>query len=292
VAIIDTGIDKAHPDLVVGDAYFNAFGGASGQDNNGHGTHVAGTVAAEKDGYDVVGVAPGATVYAVKVLDASGSGSESGVIAGVNWVAANWNQTIPNIRVVNMSLGRSGSLGDSPAYRSAITTLVSSGITVVVAAGNSCSAEISQMVPACYPEVIAVSSTTAVDGTSAAGYPTILANTASYFTTDGAGVAIAAPGEDKENVLRGGRLSSVGILSTKLGGGTTRMSGTSMASPHVAGVAALVYATHASSTPTSVRNAITGSANPEANVPLDSPTTCYTFDGIREGVVNAVGATQ
>ena len=147
------------------------------------------------------------------------------------------------------------------------------------------------MVPACYPEVIAVASTTARSGTSSyPGFAGIPADTASFFTTDGVGVAISAPGEDQEDVSRRGSITSLGILSTKLGGGTTRMSGTSMASPHVAGVAALIYANYLNSTADSVLGKIVTKATGINAVPLASPTSCYTFDSDLEGVVSATAA--
>ena len=295
VAIVDTGIDLAHADLGSPVDAFSAFGG-SAQDDHGHGTHVAGIVAARNNMIDVVGVAPGAQLYAVKVLDARGSGSDADIIAGLNWIVENAALEVPPIKVANLSLGRPGTLDDDPALRAAFQSVVAEGVTVVVAAGNDCSLEVFQNVPATYPEVIAVASTTAKDGTSP--YTTkIVKDTASYFTTDGAfdsatgiGVTISAPGEDQENILRGGRISSVGILSTKLGGGTTRMSGTSMASPHVAGVAALLVE-KAGPTLTSeqARSALmAGASNP--NAPLASPTSCYTYDGDLEGVVYAPDA--
>jgi subtilisin len=115
VAVVDTGVDFNHTDLQpLGGASFSAFGGTA-QDGNGHGTHVAGTVAARNNGSDAVGVAPGATIYAVKVLDAAGNGTDAGVTAGLDWVAANAAVVIPRIRVVNMSLGREGTLNDNRA---------------------------------------------------------------------------------------------------------------------------------------------------------------------------------
>jgi subtilisin family serine protease len=301
VAVVDTGIDFNHPDLQPGTASYSAFAGTA-QDDNGHGTHVAGTIAARNNALDVVGVAPLSTVYAVKVLDRSGRGSDSAVIAGLNWIATNPENGGPKIRVVNMSLGRPGSLDDNPALRTAIQTLTAGGITVVVAAGNDSSLEVSQQVPSTYPEVIAVASTTAADGTnqyrSYSGY--IAADTASYFTSDGAfdaatriGVTISAPGEDQENISRTGFIESVGILSTKLGGGTTRMSGTSMASPHTAGVAALLYqqalGLGLTLTPEQVRAKLRSSAS-NVGAPFDSPTSGYSFDNEREGVLSAAGA--
>src|SRR6266571_694821 len=284
VAVVDTGVDLLHADLAPVMNAFSSFGG-SAQDDNGHGTHVAGIIAAKNNDRDVVGVAPKAQIYAVKVLDASGSGSDASVIYGLDWVAANANTANPPIRVVNMSLGRPVSSDDS-AMHTAIQNVVAKGITVVVAAGNDCGSEISGQVPAGFPEVIAVASTTAKDGAkNRAGY-LIYADTASYFTTDGLGVAISAPGEDQENVNNGYLLSSVGILSTRLGGGTTRMSGTSMASPHAAGVAALLYQQSGSLSPLQVRSKIVAGASNGGSAPKDSPTTCYSPDGVREGVLS------
>ena len=288
VAVVDTGVDLLHADLDATSA-FSAYGGTA-QDDNGHGTHVSGIIAAKDNTIDVVGVAPKAKIFAVKVLDASGSGADSDVIAGLDYVAANAATSVPPIRVVNMSLGRPASSNDS-AMHSAVQAVVDAGVTVVVAAGNDCGSEISQQVPAGFAEVIAVASTTAKDGTkNRAGY-LIAADTASYFTTDGEGVVVSAPGEDQENVSNGYLLSSVGILSTKLGGGTTRMSGTSMASPHTAGVVALLYQQAGGNiTPSTVRGKLIAGAAHLGTAPLASPTSCYTFDNVLEGILSAPGA--
>jgi subtilisin family serine protease len=299
VAIVDTGLDRGHLDLACGNVapeYYDAFGGDS-SDGNGHGTHVGGIVAACDDDIDVVGVAPQATLYAVRVLNYSGSGTDSTVIAGLDWVRENAGL----IDVVNMSLGRPSSPDDS-LMNEAIQRVVDADITVVVAAGNDPAKEISDMMPAGHPNAMAVASTTAQGGNNKCKRVkfTIAADTASYFTTDGPGVAISAPGARQENISGGCRAQSVGILSLAMGGGTTRMSGTSMASPHVAGVVALVKEVCDTFTPAQVHDIIVASAdfgfvsdndgNEISTLPIDSPTNGYSFDGMREGTVDAVEA--
>lgn len=314
VAIIDTGIDFNHPDLQPEDpsdpgglssTSFSAFGGPC-QDDNEHGTHVAGIVGARNNTIDVVGVAPNAKLYCVKVLNSAGSGNDSTVMAGLDCVAG-WNGITgnspctqlpvgsPPIRVVNMSLGRAGTLNDNPALRLAVQNLYNYGIAVVVSAGNDSSKVVSQMVPAGYPEVFAVASTTAIGGSNKGCRffsGTIPADTASYFTTDGAfnsttgiGVTISAPGADKEDVNKPCFIKSIGILSLKLGGGTTRMFGTSMASPHVAGVVARMMQGGMSDVEL-IRTNIRLNASP-ADAPLDSPASGYSYDGEQEGIVQA-----
>lgn len=289
VAVIDTGVDFNHADLLpLGALSYSAYG-SSAQDNHGHGTHVAGIIAARHNSRDVVGVAPGATIYAVKVLDASGSGSDSAVTAGLDWVRTNAASAVPAIRVVNLSLGRAGSIDDNPVMHAAVQNLRAAGISIVVAAGNDASLEISQQVPAAYPEVMAIASATAQAGTTQSRIFTtpIAADTASYFTSDGAGVTVTAPGEDREDVSRAGFIQSLGILSTQLGGGVTRMSGTSMAAPHAAGVAALVYQKFPAVTVAEVEDRLQLGATRQGIAPLNSPTGSYTFDNVREGILNA-----
>jgi subtilisin family serine protease len=296
VAIVDTGIDLAHADLSVAADCFTAY--AACQDDEGHGTHVAGIVAAKDDEWDVVGVAPGATLYAVKVLNQRGRGTDSTIMAGLDWIFYHASEMSPPIRVVNMSLGRAGTLDDNPALRKSVQKVTSAGITVVVAAGNDGTREVSQQVPAGYPEVIAVASTTATAGTSAcAWHPApVPADSASYFTTDGAfddltgiGVGASAPGEEREDIGKNCFLKSVGILSTRRGGGTVRMSGTSMAAPHVTGVVALM-AEQSALTPDDARRRLRQGATAVDTAPIDSPAGGYSFDGEREGVVSASGA--
>jgi subtilisin len=284
VAVLDTGVDLSHPDLAGTIDAFSAFG-SSCQDDQGHGTHVAGTIAARDNTIGVIGVAPAATIYCVKVLDNTGGGSDDTVMAGLEWVYANRDL----IRVVNMSLGRPGSINDNPAQRDLIALLNAAGITIIVAAGNDPALQISQRIPAAYPEVAAVASTTALGGSNQCRVlaNAIASDTASYFTTDGAGVAVSAPGEDREDVSRGCRIQSVGILSTRLGGGTTRMSGTSMAAPHVAGIAARYYQQNPVWDAETVRFAIANGAVRKGTAPLNSPSASYSFDGLREGIAQA-----
>ena len=288
VAIVDSGIDLVNADLrqnIYPDSFASPSFGTTCQDDNSHGTHVAGIVGAVDNQTGTLGVAPKATLYCVKVLNASGSGSDSDVIAGLDWVAQR-----TAIRVVNMSLGRDASANpsDDDPMHNAVRSLYNFGITVVVAAGNEPTKDVSKMVPAGFPEVLAVASTTAVDGTNACRWlsAAIKADTASYFTTDGSGVTVSAPGEDKENVSKGCLISSSGILSTKLGGGTTRMSGTSMASPHVAGVVAR-FLQQGDLTPDQVRTAVQNAAQGKGMVPWNSPASSYTFDAVREGIAHA-----
>ena len=302
VAIGDTGIDLAHADLAgaVASQFFSAYG-SNCQDKNGHGTHVAGIVGARNNTIDVVGVAPNSTLYCAQVLNDRGKGSDSALMAGLDWVAKNDPSVTPPIRVVNLSLGRTGTLDDNTALRGSVQALYNAGIVVVAAAGNDASKEVSQMVPAGYPEVLAVGSTSAVDGSNAGCSfftQTIQADTASYFTTDGAfntttriGLTISAPGEEKENVTKSCFASTVGILSLKLGGGTTRKSGTSMAAPLVAGIVArMIQASGFSASSSGVENIrsnLRNTADRKTIAPLDSPTSGYSYDGEKEGIAKA-----
>ncbi len=286
VAIVDTGIDLGHHDLPQVVAIYDDFGGTC-QDDNGHGTHVAGIVAAQDNLIDVLGVSPGVDLYCVKVLDSTGSGLDSGVIYGLNsiWDLNNASPAGNSIDVVNMSLGRSASSDDS-ALRSAITALTGQGVAVVVSAGNDRTKEVKDMVPAGFPEVFAVASTTALDGISQCKrHPDpVLADTASYFTTDGAfyldtsdltgflgvGVTVSAPGEKQEDINKGCQLKSIGILSTQLNGGTTRMSGTSMASPHVAGIVARLIQQNSDISLKDIRIELRYEGDGRGDLPLES----------------------
>ncbi|MBI4338494.1 MAG: S8 family serine peptidase [Chloroflexi bacterium] len=208
VAIIDTGIDLEQLDLKVAGGVSFVTGVTSWDDDNGHGTHVAGTVAALDNDIGVVGVAPLASLFAVKVLNSSGSGSWSSVISGVDWAITN------GMQVVSMSLGASSA---PSAMQTAVQVASNAGIVIVAAAGNSGSSGLCCNVtyPAKFSEVIAVA---AIDES----------NTRASFSSIGPEVELAAPG--------------VGVLSTWPNNTYAILNGTSMATPHVSGLAALLIA--------------------------------------------------
>ena len=218
VAIVDTGMDFNHPDLAAHYAGgYNAVStGTLPMDDHGHGTHVSGTIGAIKDAKGVVGIAPMARLYAVKVLDANGSGSYSNIVDGIQWAVDN------KIQVINMSLG--GGSG-TPALQKVMEAADKAGVTIVCAAGND-SGPVNY--PAKYPQAIAVSASDSSDKLAS-------------FSSRGPEIAVIAPG--------------VNIPSDKKGGGLTTMSGTSMASPHVAGLAVIAIAGGAD-TPAKVRAAL------------------------------------
>jgi subtilisin len=230
VAVIDTGVDFQHPDLNVAGGVncvgniFRATCKTGGDDDHYHGTHVAGTIGAIDNGIGVVGVAPGARIWAVKVLDSRGSGYTSGIVAGIDWVAAN----AATIEVANMSLGGSGY---NQAEYDAIQGAVNKGVAFAVAAGNS-DADAKNYSPAAFGNVLTVSALADFDGEPGGlGSPTCRTDqddTLADFSNWGSAVDIAAPG--------------VCILSTYPleQGEYGTISGTSMASPHVAGALALL----------------------------------------------------
>lgn len=219
--IIDTGIRTAHTQFGGRAAnVFDAFGG-NGQDCNGHGTHVAGTV-----GGSTYGVAKSVQLRGVRVLNCSGSGSTSGVIAGVDFVRSNHAAQA----VANMSLGG----GASTALDNAVNNLSNSGVSIAVAAGNS-NANACNSSPARAANAITTGSTTSTDARSS-------------FSNFGTCLDIFAPGS--------GITSAWSTSNTA----TRTISGTSMASPHVAGVAALYKQANPSASPTTVRNAIVNNA--------------------------------
>ncbi|MEQ8982024.1 MAG: S8 family peptidase, partial [Deltaproteobacteria bacterium] len=217
--IVDTGIRASHNEFSgrVGNGYDFVSNDSNPNDCNGHGTHVAGTV-----GGTTYGVAKNVTLHGVRVLSCSGSGSNSGVIAGVDWVATNHQSPA----VANMSLGGSA----STALDNAVNGAVAAGVTFVVAAGNDNSNACTQS-PARAADAITVGSTTNSDARSS-------------FSNYGSCVDIFAPG------------SSITAAWYTSNSATNTISGTSMASPHVAGVAALYLDDNPGATPSQVTAAI------------------------------------
>lgn len=226
VCVVDTGVDDSHPalpSLIVEIDYVNNDLDAT--DDNGHGTHVAGIVASQDAMYR--GVAPGASLMAAKVLDSTGSGTESWVIAGIDWCVTN------NADVITLSLGAdySGDC-DTEAMGMAVNNAVAQGVVVTAAAGNGGRDVI---LPACASGPIAVA---VVDKS----------NVLPWWSSRGLEVDITAPG--------------VSIYSTYLNNGWASMSGTSMATPHVAGTAALLLQTKPTATVDEIKNAIYNTADP------------------------------
>jgi subtilisin len=240
VAVIDTGIDPSHPDLNVAGGY-NCSTGRTFKDGNGHGTHVAGTIAAKDDANGVVGMAPGAPLYAVRVLNNAGSGSWSSVICGINWVTA--NAASKGIKVANMSLSGSGSDGTcgSAALHQAICNSVGAGVTYVVAAGNS-GTDFKGSVPAAYDQVLTVTAVADFNGRPGGGAAATCRADVDDTAADFSNYATLASDQSHTIAAPG-----VCILSTWKGGGYNTISGTSMASPHVAGTAALCISSGACS---------------------------------------------
>ncbi|GAB7189698.1 hypothetical protein NUM3379_04040 [Kineococcus sp. NUM-3379] len=219
--VVDTGIAAGHADFG-GRArnVFDAFGG-NGADCNGHGTHVAGTI-----GGSTYGVAKGVQLRGVRVLDCKGSGSYSGIIAGIDWVARYHAKPA----VANLSLGG----GYSSAVNSAVTRLVNAGVATAVAAGNE-NQDACRVSPASASGVVTVAASDRSD-------------TRASFSNYGSCVETFAPG--------------VGITSAWSNGGTSTISGTSMASPHVAGVMALYKGANGDAASSTVNQWIVAGATP------------------------------
>ena len=247
VAVLDTGIGP-HEDLTVADRV-NFVSGSTDSDVNGHGTHVAGTIAALDNDIGVKGVAYDADLYAVKVLDDSGSGSISQVVSGIEWAVTN------NMDIINMSLGSSSS---SQALEDACIAAYNSGLLLVAAAGNSGNRRgtgNNVSYPARYESVIAVAATDKN-------------NERAYFSSTGPAVELSAPG--------------VSIYSTYNNNSYASLSGTSMASPHVAGVAALVKSANTGLTNLNIREILRSTATN-----LNMPDSHGGY-----GLVNALAAVQ
>lgn len=204
VAILDTGVDPLHIDLVnrIKGGYNAITPLTQPNDDNGHGTHIAGIIGALNNSLGVVGTSPEIELYAVKVLDRNGSGYLSDIIEGLDWAIQN------RIQVINLSLGLGS---DVTSFREAISRVNQAGIVQVAAAGNSYGGAV--VYPAAYPEVIAISATRSDDAIAS-------------FSSIGPAVDLSAPGESIYSTLRNNKYGT--------------MSGTSMSAPHAAGVSGLL----------------------------------------------------
>ena len=242
--IVDTGVNYSHSEftgrMLPG---YSAVGG-NYEDCNGHGTHVAGTIAGK-----VFGIAKDANIVAVRVLDCQGSGSTSGILDGLNWLIANAKKPA----VANMSLGGS----KSQALDDGVKQAIASGVVFSLAAGNE-SQDACNVSPANVPEAITVAASDSSD-------------TKASFSNYGSCVDIFAPG--------------VNVTSAKMGGGSMSMSGTSMAAPHVAGVAALFLQRNPGASPSEIWNYMKGLATPNViSMPTGAPNLLvYTDPGTGGG---------
>ncbi|MEW6105658.1 MAG: S8 family peptidase, partial [Bacillota bacterium] len=225
VAVLDTGIDVSHPDLKANiEGGFDCINETTDVvDDNGHGTHVAGTIAALDNDFGVVGVAPEARLYAVKAFDSRGQGQVSDIVQGMEWCMTN------RMQIINMSFGTPDS---SKALTMAIDKAAQAGIVMVAAAGNDGRRD-SVLYPARDPNVMAVTASTRDDRIAS-------------FSNSGPQVAVAAPGED--------------VYSTYRDGGYKSLTGTSMACPHVSGVVALLLSASPGLTTDDVREVVCGTA--------------------------------
>ncbi|HVF12491.1 MAG TPA: S8 family peptidase [Actinomycetota bacterium] len=247
VYVLDTGVDANHPDLNVV-SHVN-FAGGKNADCNGHGTHVAGTIAARANSIDVVGVMPGAPITGVKVLGCNGSGSYAGIIKGIDWVTSN---AANKLAIANMSLGG----GVSNAVDDAVRRSAAAGVFYALAAGNSgadaCFSSPARAGAGTNNGIMTVAATDSLDREAS-------------WSNYGDCVDLWAPG--------------VSILSTKKGGGTTTMSGTSMASPHGAGGGGLYLSRNATTTSAAVEGALKNAAQTPGTTSKDGKSITREYVG-------------
>ena len=238
IAILDTGIDLNHPDLNVYKQITFVPGTSNANDDDGHGTAVAGVAAAKDNSQGIVGVAPGARLWAIKVLDSNGMGSSSDIIKGIDYATEHANE----IDVVNLSFG---AVGKNDALHNAIIRSVEAGVTYAAAAGNE-GMDASNVFPASYPEVIAVSAIVDTDGKCGGISPTRTTagkdDTLASFSNYGPVVDLAAPG--------------VLVKTTTIGDSYMSFSGTSAATAHVTGAVALYKSEHPDASPSDILNAL------------------------------------
>ena len=280
IAILDGGIQPDHPDLNVAGGHNCVGKGKSWKDRDGHGTMVGGFAAALDNDIGIVGIAPGARLWAIRVADPDGLISDSALLCGLNWAIKHADE----IEVVNMSLGGDENdlvpCGTRPRRRShearihdAICKLTRKGVTAVASAGND-SMDATTFSPAGYPEVIAVSAMADYDGlpgglaaTPSVCHPDELDDHFATFSNYGAPVDIAAPG--------------VCVTTTYIDSQYAYSEGTSFAAPFVAGAAALYMSTHPHARPAKVREVLVARAEP-GPIPGDPDT-------YPEGVLNIRG---
>ncbi|MGG1554857.1 S8 family serine peptidase [Paenibacillus ferrarius] len=226
IAVLDTGISTSHSDLHLSGGESFVEGVNSFDDDNGHGTHVAGTINAIPNNTGIVGIAPNAEIYSLKVLDSNGSGYYSSVVQAIDWCISN------QINIISMSFGGTE---DSQILHDMIQKASAQGILIVAAAGNQGAGSETEMYPARYPEVISVGS---VGKT----------NQLSTFSSTGNELDLVAPGEE--------------ITSTTKDGNYGVQSGTSMAAPHVTGAAALLWSSNRQLSSEQVKDKLLETATP------------------------------
>lgn len=301
IAIIDTGIDLAHEDLAATTDVAlgkNCVGTGPPQDGYGHGTHVAGTAASPLNGVGLLGVAPESRLVPVKVFDDAGSSSEALVLCGIDHIVGLATDGDPtnDVQVANMSFGEDRAWGDcsTDALHTAICAASAAGITLVGGAGNS-AVNAQSFVPAAFPEVISVSALADFDGQPGGLAGCGLVPDIGWFECDDTFAFFSNWGD--VDVMASG----VAIQSTWPGNQYKVMSGTSMATPHVSGVAALMKAANPALTPADILALMTqtGECPNQAYADADGISGCIgqgTWpddpDGIPEPLVNALQAAQ
>ena len=296
IAILDTGVDASHPDLRVAGGHACVKRENPLVDLHGHGTFGGGIAAAVDNDSFVVGVAPGARLWGVQVLNRSGGGKVSEVICGIDWVTSTRTDADPSndIEVANMSLGYKGrddhdcGLTRTDAMHQAICRSVAAGVTYTVSAGND-SRDSAGLRPAAYDEVITVSALQDLDGepggfgdmfpSCSALLPDnyeagVVDDTLADFSNFGSDIDLIAPGECI--------LSTRTLLTDPGGDGLHVASGTSFSAPHVAGGAALYLANNPGATPAQVRSALIAAGSFDWDN-SDDP------DGIKEPLLNVAG---
>lgn len=280
VAVVDTGVDMGHPDLNVSNWADCTSTSGNGMDQLGHGTHVAGTIGALDNGIGVVGVAPGARIWNLRIFDASGGTTTSAILCAQNLTV----QYASQIDVANHSWGGEDFDGNRAcsfdSIHQSFCNVVNAGVTVVVAAGNS-SSDADFFTPASYSQVITVSSIADTDGriggkggANTDGDPD---DSLSYFSNYGRDVDLAAPGSDIFSTCPRYLTPDCGVTNYGL------MSGTSMASPHVAGAAALYIARYGRVGPSAVKAGLQRTAD---RVKLKNDPDGFTERSVYLGPIN------